>query len=366
MQQIRENVFYCGITDAHRKCFDEIMPLTHGTSYNSYLVRGSEKTALIDTTYPPKVDEYLAGLGDVQIDYIIANHGEQDHTGGIPALLEKFPNSVVLTNQKCKDNIVNMFEVPEDRIQIAEGVSLGDKTLKFIPVPGVHWPDTMFTHLIEDNLLFTCDFLGAHQAFDASFDELAAKKYYAEIMMPFAPMCRKYVQLVRDIAPAAVLPSHGRMYEEPEIILRLYEYWAGVNGKNLVSIPYISMYGSTKIMADYLARELEKRGTKACLYDIVRGDICEFATTLVDASAIVIAVPMVLAGPHPMAAPIAGIIKILRPKAKHICVIGSYGWGGDLNFKDITNLEPVLAKGLPRASDFENLDKLVARLVEQD
>jgi flavorubredoxin len=231
----------------------------------------------------------------------------------------------------------------------------------------------MFTHLIEDNRLFTCDFLGPHQPFNAEHDEIAAKKYYAEIMMPFAPMCRKYIQTVRDIAPTAVLTSHGVMYEDPEVILRLYEDWASADGKNLVLIPYISMYGSTKTMAQYLAEKLEKSGIKAQLHDIVNGDMCELAVGLVDATTIIAAAPMVLAAAHPMMLAPASLIGILKAKVKFMSVIGSYGWGGDLAGKLTAAiagikpeiLEPVLAKGMPHPQDFANLDKLAKTIYEK-
>jgi flavorubredoxin len=379
MKKITDNVYYCGITDGQRKYFDELIPLEQGTSYNSYLVKGQAKTALIDTTYPPKIEEFIKNLDEnnvTQIDFIVANHGEQDHSGAIPALLEKFPNAVVLTNPACKNNIISMLGVAERKIRViadGEEVSLGGKTLKFIYTPGVHWPDTMFTYLKEDNLLFTCDFLGAHQSFNAEINLAAAKRYYAEIMMPFANMCRKYVQTVRDIAPAAVLPSHGVMYEDPEIILSAYEDWSSVQGKNLVLIPYVSMYNSTKEMAEYLSEKLEAKGVKTLLYDVIDGDLGELAIALVDATTIVIGASMVLAGPHPMIVSPAYLINLLRPKVKFISFIGSYGWGGDLFGKlgaFLTNikperLEPVLVKGKPQKEDFAKLDTLAEAIYEK-
>ncbi len=146
--EIKNNVFYCGLNDRDRRIFDELIPLEHGTTYNSYLVKGSEKVAIIDTMYPPKAEKYLKNLdenGVTHVDYIIANHGEQDHTGTIPKLLEKYPEAKVVTNAICKGNIMEMLLVPEDRIQVVKNndeLSLGDKTLRFIIAPGVHWPDT--------------------------------------------------------------------------------------------------------------------------------------------------------------------------------------------------------------------------------
>ena len=210
-QEIKNNIFYCGLNDCDRRIFDELIPLEHGTSYNSYLVKGSEKTAIIDTMYPPKTKEYMKRLFDNQVgkvDYIIANHGEQDHSGSIPALLAKYPNAIVLTNPKVAENIKNMLFVPAERIrEIADGeeVSLGDKTLKFIFAPGVHWPDTMFTYIKEDNVICTCDFLGAHYTFSDVFAveskelEHSAKRYYAEIMMPFRMMCQRYTKMIKEM-----------------------------------------------------------------------------------------------------------------------------------------------------------------------
>ena len=252
-REIKNNVFYCGLNDRERKIFDELIPLEQGTSYNSYLVKGSEKIALIDTMYPPKSEEYLKNLDEnniTKIDYIIANHGEQDHTGTLPELIKKYPEAIIVTNQFCKNNIMEMLLIPEGRIQVIknnEEISLGDKTLRFLMAPGVHWPDTMFTYIVEDNLLCTCDFLGAHYTFEDIFAddskelEHSAKRYYAEIMMPFRKMCQKYTQQVKDLKPDMILPSHGPIYKNPEFILDLYEDWSSDETKNLVVFSYVSM-----------------------------------------------------------------------------------------------------------------------------
>lgn len=246
-QEIKNNIFYCGLNDCDRRIFDELIPLEHGTSYNSYLVKGSEKTAIIDTMYPPKTKEYLKRFSENNIgkvDYIIANHGEQDHSGSIPALLEKYPNAIVLTNPKVAENIKNMLFVPEEKIQIiadGEEISLGDKTLKFIFAPGVHWPDTMFTYIKEDNVIFTCDFLGAHYTFTDIFApeskelEKSAKRYYAEIMMPFRMMCKKYTKMIKEMNVDMILPSHGPVHKNPNYILDLYTDWTSDTPKNLVA-----------------------------------------------------------------------------------------------------------------------------------
>ena len=385
-QEIKNNVFYCGLNDCDRRIFDELIPLEHGTSYNSYLVKGSEKTAIIDTMYPPKTSEYVKRLDENKIgkvDYIIANHGEQDHSGSIPRLLEKYPNAIVITNAKCAENIKEMLHVADNKIKVIadkEEISLGDKTLRFILAPGVHWPDTMFTYIVEDNLLCTCDFLGAHYTFSDVFapesEELyrSAKRYYAEIMMPFRAMCKKYTKMIKEeIKPEMILPSHGPVYKNPAFILDAYEDWACDDGKNLVLLPFVSMYGSTEEMIDYLEKGLNSKGIQTMKFDIVEGDLGDLAMGLVDAETLVLGSSMVLAGPHPMAANIAYLAGVLRPKAKFASFVGSYGWGGNLfgklgemlgNLK-LDVIEPVLVKGKPKAEDFAKLDILINEIYEK-
>ncbi len=375
-KEIKQNILYCGLNDKGRVIFDELIPLENGTTYNSYLIFGSDKTALIDTMYPPFCEEFLKNLdenGIKNIDFIIANHGEQDHSGSIPALVEKFPNAKIVTNAVCKGNIMEMLLVDEDKfITIKDGdeISLGGKTLKFISAPGVHWPDTMFTHLLEDNLLFTCDFLGSHLPFEDLFSKCdeaqidSAKRYYAEIMMPFRQLCKKYLNVIENINPNMILPSHGPIHNKPEFILDLYKDWTADMPKNLVLIPYVSMYKSVQEMAFYLKEKLEAKGIKTLCYDIVEDGLGDIAMNLVDAATIVLGASMVLASPHPAAANVAYIANLLKPKAKFASFIGSYGWGGNLFDKlgemlsglKVQVIEPVLVKGKPSSADLEKLD----------
>ncbi len=384
-QEIKNNIFYCGLNDRERRIFDELIPLEHGTSYNSYLVKGSEKIAIIDTMYPPKSDEYVKNLDEnnvTKVDYIIANHGEQDHSGSIPKLLAKYPDAIVVTNAKCKDNIIEMLHVDEAKIKVitdGEELSLGDKTLKFIIAPGVHWPDTMFTHIVEDNLLCTCDFLGAHYTFDNLYSpdnctiEHSAKRYYAEIMMPFRTMCKKYTKMIHDMKPEMILPSHGPIYKNPDFILDLYADWSADEGKNLVLLPYVSMYKSTEEMIEYLAKKLAAKGIDTQVFDIVTGDLGDLAMGLVDATTLVMGCSMVLAGPHPMAANVAYLANLLRPKTRFASIVGSYGWGGNLTGKlgemlsglKLEMIEPLLIKGKPEAEDFEKLDIMAETIYEK-
>ena len=345
----------------------------------------SEKTAIIDTMYLPLAEKYIEHLkanGVTHVDYIIANHGEQDHTGALPRMLEEYPQAKVVTNCICKNNIMSMLLIPEDRIQVVktnDEISLGDKTLRFICAPAVHWPDTMFTYLVEDNMLFTCDFLGAHLPFENPYakedEELitSAKRYYAEIMMPFRSFCLKYVKKIREMNVDMVLPSHGPVYKNPSFILDLYEKWASDECENLVLIPYVSMYGATLEMVNYVAEKLQNAGIKAEKYDIINGDLGEYAMALVDAKTIIAGSSMVLMGPHPNAYAAVSLTAALKPKAKYLTVVGSYGWGGTLVEKlaepfansNIEILEPVIAKGKAKPDDYQKLDNLVNTIIEK-
>ncbi len=384
-KEIKNNVFYAGLNDADRVIFDELIPLEHGTTYNSYLIKGSEKTAVVDTMYPPFSEEYIKNFKTNNIkdvDYIIANHGEQDHSGSIPFLLKEYPNALVVTNSKCKENLIEMLHIDENKIKVIqneEELSLGDKTLKFYMAPGVHWPDTMFTYIKEDNILFTCDFLGAHLPFDelyAKCDETLysmAKRYYAEIMMPFRVMCKKYISLVETLNPDYILPSHGPLYDKPSFIIDAYKDWTSDKPKNLVLIPYVSMYGSTEEMVQYLSDNLKQAGIKVYTHDIVRDDLGDLAVQLVDCATLIVSSSMVLASAHPVAINAAVLVNALKPKLKFATVVGSYGWGGKLVESILSVLtsikpeilEPVLIKGKLKQEDYTKLDALINTIIEK-
>lgn len=384
MKKINDSVFFLGIADRERKLFDQLVPLREGTTYNSYLVKGGEKNALIDTMYAPFAKEYLDDVksAGVKIDYIVSNHAEQDHSSLIPALLEIYPDAVVLCSLKGAENLKNMLNVDSSKIRVVsdnEEVSLGGKTLRFYMTAFVHWPDTMFTYLVEDNLLFTCDFFGAHYtSFDLYADnspalELAAKSYYAEIMMPFASFCRKHLALAKKINPAMVLPSHGAVYKDPKFIFELYEKWTSTEVSGKVLICYVSMYGNTKILAERLLNSLSKLGISAKAVDLMETDEGELAEELIDATGVVFGSSCILSGPHPRLVYCAYLMSILKPKTKFYTLIGSIGWGGNLvapieaNLKlpSIEKLDPFVIKGCPKPRDFEALEAFARAIADK-
>ncbi len=333
---VRNNIYMVGVQDWGRRLFDSLIPLPDGTSYNSYLIKGSEKTAIIDTVDPPFEEEYLGNLEGVdKVDYIITLHSEQDHSGSIPVLMQKYPQAEVICSPKAKDLLIEHLLIPENKIRTMEDgetLSLGDKSLRFIHTPWVHWPETMVAYMPEERILFSCDFLGSHwttsdlYANDHPEILLAAKRYYAEIMMPFRSMIRSNLQKIGKLDIELVAPSHGPIWDNPSTIIDAYTEWSSDEVQNTVVIPYISMHGSVAKMVEYFSKELIARGVKVELFDLAVTDIGKLAMSLIDAATIVIGTPTVHVGPHPIVANTAILANAIKPKARFAAVIGSYGW----------------------------------------
>ncbi|GBE27787.1 nitric oxide reductase [bacterium BMS3Bbin03] len=375
-RKIKDNIYWMGSVDWDRRLFDALIPLPDGTSYNAYLIEGSEKTVLIDTVDPSRVGELMAQLENVpKLDYVVSLHAEQDHSGSIHNVLSKYPDAKLITNPKAKGMLMDLLRIPEESfvtVDDGETISLGDKTLKFIYTPWVHWPETMVAYLEEDKILFSCDFFGSHIATTNLFvsDEgrvyEAAKRYYAEVMMPFRSIIKKNLEKLAAYEMAVIAPSHGPVYPRPSFILDAHKDWVEGPPKNLVVLPYISMHNSTKQMVDFLVSSLTEKGVTVEQFNLTVTDIGKLAMALVDAGTIVIGTPTVLAGPHPKAVYAAFLANALRPKAGFLSIIGSYGWGGRTVkiLSEMTSnlkaevIEPVLAKGLPTEADFKALDNL--------
>jgi flavorubredoxin len=385
-RKIAQDVFAVGVNDFDRRLFDELIPLPEGTSYNSYLIKGSEKTALLDAVDPPKKEELkknINELGVKKIDYLICHHAEQDHSGAVPDVIEWFPEAKVVTNAKCKAFLIDLLQIPEDRFMVVadgEKLPLGGKTLEFIIAPWVHWPETMLSYLSEDKILFPCDLFGSHLATTKLYAEEecevhnSAKRYYAEIMMPFRSAIKGHLDKLAKYEIGAICPSHGPIYKDPRFIIDAYADWVSDNVKAQVVLPYVSMHGSVQRMVEYFTGELERLGMEVKPFNLPKTDIGELAMSLVDASTIVIGASAVLAQAHPQAVYAAYLANALRPKTQYVSMIGSYGWGAKL-VETITGLlpnlkaeilEPVVIKGYPKEQDFGKIKVLAGIIAERN
>jgi flavorubredoxin len=340
---IAENVFWVGVKDLNRRLFDGLIPLPHGTSYNAYLVVGSEKTALIDTVNPGFEDELVDKVSQhadpTKLDYIVMNHAEPDHANACSHMLSLAKDAKLVTSAKGKEAAMMYFGVPDERIMVVDessSIDLGGKTLKFVDAPWLHWPETMFTYVPEDRILFPCDFFGSHIAYGEFYaDEFGnghtlelAKLYFAEIMMPFRKPSMKAIEKVKALNPKIIAPSHGVMYREPKLIIDAYTDWAGEKMKKKVLIAYVSMWGRTERMVNVLKESLIHKGIEVQAFDLTTMGIGEVAKQLVDSPVVVIGAPTVLGGVHPVAAYATLLTKTLRAPTKYAAILSSHGWSG--------------------------------------
>ncbi|OGR67300.1 MAG: MBL fold hydrolase [Elusimicrobia bacterium GWC2_61_19] len=380
--KITEGVYSLRVNHFNRRLFDSLIPLPEGTSYNAYLVKGSEKTALLDSADPEKAEvlfDYLKGVE--KIDYVVAHHAEQDHSGSIPLVLEKYPAARVVTNPKCKEFLMTHLHIPAEKFtEVKDGdtLQLGGKTLEFVYLPWVHWPETMGTYLREDKCLFTCDFFGSHLATGELFSEEHVvyepmKRYYAEIMMPFRSNIKSHLEKLAKYDIKFIAPSHGPVHRNPKFIMDIYRDWAVSGPHNKAVVAYISMHGSTYMLVNRLVSRLQERGVCVEKLNLDQLDEGRVAMALVDAATIVIGTPTVLTAAHPKAVYAAHLANLLRPKAKFVSVIGSFGWGGRAvetiaglipNIKAEV-LKPVMVKGRPTEADLKQIDDLADLIAER-
>lgn len=384
-REITKGIFWVGALDFDRRLFDALIPLPDGTSYNAYLIKGSEKTALIDTVDPKMEFELVSNLlklGIECVDYIVINHAEQDHSGSLPMILEFYPNAMIVTNEKCKELLVALLQLPDNRFRIVkdkETLSLGDRTLEFHLTPWTHWPETQVTYLKEDQILFSCDLFGFHMATSDLYVTgdaecyRSAKRYYAEIMMPFRNSIRGHLERVKMLPLKLIAPSHGPIHKNPQFILDAYADWTSDMVKNEVVIPYISMHGSTQKMVEYLTGALITRGITVKPFNLTETDIGDLALALVDTATVVVGTPTVLFGPHPNVVYATYLANALKPKVRFASVIGSYGWGGKtaetivkmLDHVKVEVLEPVIVKGQPDEATLKQLDRLADAILKK-
>ncbi|MBP1912117.1 FprA family A-type flavoprotein [Thermococcus stetteri] len=383
--KLLEGVYWVGVKDWDRRMFDSLIPLPEGTSYNAYLVLGNEKSALIDTVNPgfereleEKVNEIIP-LGE--IDYVVMNHAEPDHAGAIPYIMALNRKALLLTTEKGKELAKAYYGIPDGRIMVVKDgdeINLGGKTLRFIEAPWLHWPETMFTYLVEDKVLFPCDFFGAHTPHGLYDDEVPsiieyAQRYFGEIMMPFSGMAKRALEKLKGLEIKMIAPSHGPIYRNPKRILNAYEKWVNGETKEKVLVAYVSMWGSNRELAKELADILVAKGLDVRVHDLVSADIGELAKDLVDSRAIVLAAPTVLGSAHPLAVYASYLVKALRPPAKYAVLIGSHGWHGRsidaileiLKGASFELLGTLDVHARPKEEDYEALHSLADLLAEK-
>lgn len=318
-----------------------------GSSYNSYLIR-DEKTALIDTVWKPFDEEFVANLKrevDLSsIDYIIMNHNEIDHSGALPALMREIPDTPIYCTRKGEEIIRGHYHADWNFVNVKTGdrLSLGGAELIFIEAPMLHWPDTMFTYLTDENILFSNDGFGQHYATESLYNDAAdqgelwaeAVKYYANILNPFSPMvARKLAEIQKlDLPLQLICPSHGVIWKDnPAQIVEAYGKWATAYQEDQVTLIYDSMWNATRRMAECIAEGIREAApeTTVKLYNAAVDDKTEICTEVFKSKAILIGSSTVNNGYLYSIAGILEMIKGLKFKQKKAAAFGSYGWSGE-------------------------------------
>ncbi len=379
VQKITERVTQVGSIDPKLQYFDCLMPTPYGTTYNSFLVRGSDKTALIDPVQEDTVDQLLHNLQAMDVDhldYIFSLHAEQDHSGAARILLDRYPQARIVAIPKVAEFLEVLLHIPKDQmILLNEGdsIDLGDLTLIAYPTPFAHWPDNTFLWMPEERVLFSSDLFGSHYSPDipGKPDEdirlQQARTYFSEIMMPFRSHVKRYTDKARELDPALICTAHGPVWFDPSVILSEYERMVSDLTTRDVLIAYVSMHGSTARIVRTLAKAISDEGVKVSLVDLgsarhdLRVPVGMVLTETVYAGALVLASPAVLGGAHPLLAAMTMLIGGINPPLKYIGIAGSYGWGsqmvkqleGLLGSHKAERLEPLLVRGLPLEEDDE-------------
>jgi len=347
--KLKEDIYWVGALDPNLKVFDIIMKTEFGTSYNSYVVKGSDKTALIETVKFKFFDDYMEKLKELNIDimdvdYIVVNHTEPDHSGSIEKILDMNPKIKVVASKTAIEflkNIVNReFETIE--VKDSDELSLGNKTFNFIDAKFLHWPDTMFTYLVEDKILFSCDAFGEHYCLDTVLQSTIKNHddfmnsfdfYFKSILSPFKKFYLQAIEKIEKLEIDMICTGHGPILDEdPWKMIKLskeYSTEMNPNEGKVVVIPYVSAYGYTKQLAETIKNGIEETGIKVELYDMETADKNEVLDRIYWADGVLFGSPTILGE---ALEPIWDILtSMFAPihKGKIASAFGSYGWSGE-------------------------------------
>ncbi|AKN30634.1 lactamase [Clostridium carboxidivorans P7] len=383
--KLKDNIYWVGVNNPELRVFDIIMETKKGTTYNSYLI-DDDKVAVVDTVKDGYFDEFLSNIksiiGDRKVDYVIVQHTELDHSGSLGKLLKAYPEATVIASKAAimyAEEIANM----KFKNQVAPNeLSLGKTNLKFISAPNLHWPDTMFTYAENQQVLFTCDFLGCHycpensitdNCSDDYFDEM---KYYFDVIMgPFKRFVLMGLDRIKDLNIDIVAPSHGPVHiDDVQKYVELYKTWAEVeksNEKN-VQIFYISAYGNTEKVANYIAEKINDKGVKAEAHEITSMDINDIVTLIEKSNGILMGSPTINQDAVKPVWDVLSLVCAITNRGKAAGAFGSYGWSGEgvpmmterlksLKFNVVQ--EGARFKFVPSEDEFKKIDEFVDKFM---
>ncbi|MFW9800797.1 MAG: FprA family A-type flavoprotein [Candidatus Thorarchaeota archaeon] len=390
LREMTEGVYYVGVDDNHTSLFENLWPIPFGVSYNSYLIV-DEKIAVIETVKNPFTQEWIDNIKEVvdpsNIDYIILNHMEPDHTGSLPKIAEIAKNATIILTPKAAPMCDSFFDVQlkQQIVEDLEEISLGKKTLRFVHAQFLHWPETMMSYLLEDEILFSCDAFGSYGAlngklYDDEVDmrlfEMESKRYLSTIITSYFRFVQRGIQKVKDlgIGIKMIAPSHGPIYrKDPMWVIDHYDKFSSPELEKYVTIVFGSMYGYTLRLAHTLKKELVQLGVDVKIHNISYSDMSKVITDSVRAGVLVIGTPTYDAYPFPKIWAFMNEMEGKRFPKKPVGLFGTYGWGGGGVKKLQTQLEnarfevldPVIrCRARPTEEESKAIKELSKRIAE--
>lgn len=348
---VNDSTKWIGVLDKDIVSFDIVMETKYGTTYNSYFI-DAEKKAVVDTVKASFGDEYFEKLKEVtdpsEIEVIVVNHTEPDHSGSVKKLIEIAPNATVYGSKVALNYLKEIVNIPFESCAVKGGdtISLGNKTLKVINAPNLHWPDSIYTYLEEEKTLFTCDSFGAHYCDEQMFDDMVDKtkydeafKYYFDVILkPFSSFLLKAIEKVKELEIKTICPGHGpilrsnfqEIVEKSENIAKTYLKEACESDKPSILVTYVSAYGYTKQMAEDVVKGIkENKDCNVELVDIENILLGELESKIVKSNAILVGSPTINKNTVLPVYKLFALLTPLRDRKKKAAVFGSYGWSGE-------------------------------------
>ncbi|MCV6599843.1 MAG: FprA family A-type flavoprotein [Alphaproteobacteria bacterium] len=388
--EIKKDIHWVGARDWNIRNFHGY-EVARGTSYNAYLIM-DEKITLVDTVKEPfsndLIDRVKSLVNLEDIDYLVCNHVEMDHSGAMPEVLKLAKNATVVTNMAASMGLKEHYNVADWKIQTVKSgdtLNIGKRNLTFVQTPMLHWPDSMVTYVAEDKLLLSNDGFGQHIATDKLFakdnpidivyDE--AKRYYANILYPFARQAGKALEALSGLEIEMIAPSHGCVWQGEEVakIISLYDSWAKAEYKNKAVVIYDSMWGSTEKLARFAVEELEEQGIGTILRDVKVNHISDLISDIIDAKYVLIGSPTLNNQIMPNIAAFLCYMKGLAPHNKIGFAFGSYGWaaGAIKDIEDVFNhlkwevpVDKYCVKYIPNGNHKEEIKEKIRELVNSN
>jgi flavorubredoxin len=359
--EIRPDIYWIGVNDRTTDLFEGLWPITQeGVSYNTYLIN-DEKKAIVDLTKALKTDEFLDHIHDIvdvsQLDYVIVNHMEPDHSGVLRTLRRVAPQVTILGTEKTRAMLESFYGITEgvQVVQDGETLSLGQHTLNFVHTPFVHWPETMMTYEVTERILFSCDAFGSYgalrgaifddQCTDPAFYEREALRYYVNIVAVFSKPVLNAIAKLADVPVSVIAPSHGLIWRKnPERIVKLYSRWAKyATGPTEAGITllYGSMYGNTEKMMNAVAQGISREGLPLSIFDVTHTHVSYILPSLWTQQGVVVGAPTYEGSLFPPMAQALDMATHKRIRNKKVARFGSYGWSGGAQRDFESRIEPL-------------------------